>query len=84
MNLSNSNKDKKDGGKVTEKVTEKLDSKSLQILSLLRGNPELTASDLAEKMCTSRKTISLRLKKLCDLGLAKRVGSYRKGRWEIV
>lgn len=81
MNLSNSNKDKeKDEGKVTEK----LDSKSLQILSLLRGNPELTASDLAEKMCTSRKTISLRLKKLCDLGLAKRVGSDRKGRWEIV
>ena len=72
------------GERLQKRLQKKLDSKSLQILSLLRGNPELTASDLAEKMCTSRKTISLRLKKLCDLGLAKRVGSDRKGRWEIV
>ena len=71
-NSNNSNQCKeKDGEKVTEKVTIKvtkkvtingignLDQKSNQILSLLQKNPEFTASDLAEKMCTSRKTISL-------------------------
>lgn len=73
--------------KVTKKVTindtEKLDQKSLQIISLLQKNPESTTTNIAEKMSTSRKTVSIRLKKLCELGIVKRVGAKRNGRWEI-
>ena len=93
---SNSRENKeKEGEKVTEKVTikvtkkvtindtEKLDQKSLQIISLLQKNPESTTTNIAEKMSTSRKTVSIRLKKLCELGIVKRVGAKRNGRWEI-
>lgn len=89
---SNSRENKeKEGEKVTIKVTrkvtinatEKLDQKSLQIISLLQKNPESTTTNIAEKMSTSRKTVSIRLKKLCELGIVKRVGAKRNGRWEI-
>lgn len=89
---SNSRENKeKEGEKVTIKVTrkvtinatEKLDQKSLQIISLLQKNPESTTTNIAEKMSTSRKTVSIRLKKLCELGVVKRVGAKRNGRWEI-
>lgn len=89
---SNSRENKeKEGEKVTRKVTrkvtinatEKLDQKSLQIISLLQKNPESTTANIAEKMSTSRKTVSIRLKKLCELGIVKRVGAKRNGRWEI-
>ena len=81
---SNSRENKeKEGEKVTINATEKLDQKSLQIISLLQKNPESTTTNIAEKMSTSRKTVSIRLKKLCELGVVKRVGAKRNGRWEI-
>ena len=69
--------------KVTEKVTDNLDEKSLQILSLLSEDPAYTSSVISEKLGISRKTVSQRLKKMKERGIVERVGSDRKGYWNI-
>ncbi len=70
--------------KVTDKVTDILDETSLQILNLLVEDPAYTTTFLAENLSLSRKTISLRLKKLKEHGLIERVGSDRKGYWKLI
>ena len=69
--------------KVTEKVTDNLDEKSLQILSLLSEDPAYTSSVISEKLGISRKTVSQRLKEMKERGIVERVGSDRKGYWNI-
>ena len=69
--------------KVTEKVTDNLDEKSLQILSLLSEDPAYTSSVISEKLGISRKTVSQRLKKMKERGIVERIGSDRKGYWNI-
>lgn len=69
--------------KVTDKVIENLDDKSLKILKLLMDDPGYTAVILSEKLSLSRKTISERIKKLRENKIIERVGSDRKGYWKI-
>lgn len=69
--------------KVTDKVIENLDDKSLKILKLLMEDPGYTAVILSEKLSLSRKTISERIKKLRENKIIERVGSDRKGYWKI-
>lgn len=69
--------------KVTDKVIENLDDKSLKILKLLIDDPGYTAVILSEKLSLSRKTISERIKKLRENKIIERVGSDRKGYWKI-
>ena len=47
-------------------------------------NPTYTTSQLAKLLSVSRKTVSLKLKKLKDAGLVVREGSDRKGSWSVV
>ena len=71
--------------KVIDKVTDKVtDNKEKVILSLLMENPTYTTSQLAKLLSVSRKTVSLKLKKLKDAGLVVREGSDRKGSWSVV
>ena len=69
--------------RVTEKVTDNLDEKSLQILSLLSEDPAYTSSVISEKLGISRKTVSQRLKKMKERGIVERIGSDRKVYWNI-
>lgn len=69
--------------KVTDKVIENMDDKSLKILKLLMEDPGYTAVILSEKLSLSRKTISERIKKLRENKIIERVGSDRKGYWKI-
>lgn len=69
--------------RVTDKVIENLDDKSLQILKLLAEDPGYTAVVLSKKLSLSRKTISERIKKLRDNNIIERIGSDRKGYWKI-
>ena len=68
---------------VTDTVTDHFDERELQVLKLLAEDPAYTSSVLAEKLSLSRKTIALRLKSLKEKGLIERIGSDRKGYWNI-
>lgn len=70
--------------KVTDKVTDGLDGKSIQLLALLMEDPAYTTTVLADKLSTSRKTVSARLRMLRESGLIERVGSDRKGYWKVL
>ncbi|WP_257524921.1 Lrp/AsnC family transcriptional regulator [Murimonas intestini] len=69
--------------KVTEKVTDNLDEKSIHILALISEDPAYTSTAMAEKLLVSRKTVSQRLKELKEKGIIERIGSDRKGYWKI-
>lgn len=70
--------------KVTDKVIENLDEKSLKILQLLVEDPGYKYAELARKLSVSEKTIFMHLKKLQNVGAVERVGSARKGYWKVI
>jgi len=65
---------------VTEKVT---DVTEKRIIGLLKDNSKYKTVELAEMLNVSRKTISIKLKNLKEKGMIERVGSDRKGYWNI-
>jgi ATP-dependent DNA helicase RecG len=68
---------------VTDKVTDNLDEKSIQILALISEDPAYTSTAISEKLSLSRKTVSQRLKEMKEKGILERIGSDRKGYWKI-
>ena len=66
--------------KVTEKVT---DVTEKRIIELLKDNSKYKTAELAEMLDISRKTVSIKLKNLREKGVIERVGSDRKGYWNI-
>lgn len=67
-----------------DRVTDKVTDKENAVLILLRENAAYTMPQMAEKLKVSRKTVALRLKKLREKGVIERVGSDRKGYWNIL
>lgn len=65
---------------VTEKVT---DVTEKRIIELLNDNSKYKTTELAEMLDISRKTVSIKLKNLREKGIIERVGSDRKGYWNI-
>jgi len=49
----------------------------------LKDNSKYKTVELAEMLDISRKTVSIKLKKLREKGIIERVGSDRKGYWNI-
>ncbi|MCA1743677.1 MAG: RNA-binding domain-containing protein [Desulfonatronovibrio sp.] len=54
------------------------------ILSLIKANPSITYNDLARQTGLNRKNIQRTIQDLKNQGYLKRVGSARKGHWEIL
>ncbi len=69
--------------RVTDRVTDNLDEKYIQILALISEDPAYTSTVISEKLSLSRKTVAQRLKKLKEMGIIERIGSDRKGYWKI-
>ena len=65
------------------RVPEKLSEKERILLLLLHDDPWQTKPQLAGKMNVSRKTITVYLKSLKDRQIITRIGSDRKGYWQI-
>lgn len=65
-------------------MTDKVTDKEKEVLLLLYENPSYTMLELAEKLNISRKTVAVRLKKLREKGVIERIGSDRKGYWNIL
>ncbi len=70
--------------KVNDRVNDKVNDREHQLLTLLREDPGCTVTHLAEKLCLSRKTVSGYLQKLQKKNIITRVGSSRRGYWNIV
>ncbi len=69
---------------VTERVTVKVTVKEQAVLDLLIEDPAYTYSALTDKLCISRKTVSLRIRSLKSKGIIKRIGSDKRDHWEII
>lgn len=69
--------------KVTEKVTGTLSEKERMVLKILAKNSSATYLDIADKLNVSRKTASKIIKLLKEKDIIVRVGSAKKGYWEI-
>ena len=70
--------------RVNDRVNDKVNDREHQLLTLLREDPGCTVTHLAEKLCLSRKTVSGYLQKLQKKNIITRVGSSRRGYWNIV
>lgn len=67
-----------------EKVTEKVTEKESEVLQLLYEDPAYTLVAMSKKLGISRKTLAARMKSLKDKGVIQRVGSDKKGHWNIM
>ena len=66
-----------------EPINEPIKSLGERLLSLISSNQGISKEELAEKTDKSRSTITREIKKLCDAGKIKRIGSNKVGHWEI-
>ena len=57
---------------------------ALQIIKEIRNNPNITLSEIAEKIGVSRRWIATNIKHLQDTGVVKRIGPNKGGHWEII
>ena len=67
----------------TENFTENFSKAQKKILVAIFKSPKITQERLAEIVGISRRSIVSNMNKLKELGVIKRVGSDRQGRWEI-
>lgn len=69
---------------VTDIVTDNLTDKESLVLKLIIENNFYTTSEMATKLAVSRQTIARSLKALQEKKLIRRIGSDRKGQWEVI
>jgi ATP-dependent DNA helicase RecG len=69
---------------VTDRVTDRVTDDEQTMVGLLRKNNQYTLNELAKILSVSRKTVTIRIKRLKEKGVIERVGSDRSGYWKIV
>lgn len=69
---------------VVENVLENLEQKEKDILDIIMKNSKITQKEIAEQLNISIRQVSRKLKLLKEKGIIKRMGSDRKGFWEII
>ena len=57
---------------------------ALKIIHLIRINPNVTLSEIAEEIRVSRRWVATNMKHLQDTGVIKRVGPNKGGHWEVI
>ncbi len=67
-----------------EKVTEKVTETQKKILEILKTNPYITQTELAEIVGISRIHINKNMARLRDMKVIIRIGGDKGGHWEIV
>jgi ATP-dependent DNA helicase RecG len=68
--------------KATQKITQKISAKD-RILEILRENPNLTRSEMAQLLGKSQNTIKDHLAALKSENRVERIGSDRDGYWRV-
>ena len=67
-----------------DKVTDKVTENQKVIIELINKNNNYTTAELAQKVGISQRKVKENLRKLKEKGLLKRIGSAKRGYWEIV
>lgn len=67
-----------------DNFTENCTDNEIELLELLKINPNITQVELSNKLNVSRRTISTLLANLKEKKKIERVGSDRKGYWKIL
>ncbi|MGV8177007.1 MAG: winged helix-turn-helix transcriptional regulator [Candidatus Bilamarchaeaceae archaeon] len=71
-------------GRPSQKSTEKGSVKSSEkILALIRGNPEISAKEIASVLGISSRAVEKRIANLRGKGLLRRIGPDKGGHWEV-
>ena len=70
---------KANGGTTTKTTTKTIE----KLVELIKENPSVSSSELAEQLHISRNGVRYHLKKLTRQGILKRIGSSKTGYWEI-
>ena len=72
------------GGQKTPKVGRKGGQKTREaILSLITENPQITSTQMAERLGINRSAISKHLKRMQTEGVVRRIGPDKGGHWEV-
>ena len=76
------------GGRVAENVTENVtdasQKTSQKIIDLIKEDPYISTTKMAEIIGVDRRNIARNIKKLKEQGAVRRVGPDRGGFWEII
>lgn len=72
-------------GGTTPNTTPNITEKEELIIKLIKDNPQITVKDIAEMAGNiTIDGVKYNLKRLKEKGIIKRIGSNRKGYWEVV
>ena len=69
---------------VTEKVTDRVTETENRLIALLLEDPAYTYDVLSEKLDVSRKTVGELIKSLKSKNIICRIGSDKKGYWQVM
>jgi ATP-dependent DNA helicase RecG len=72
------------GEKVGRKLGEKLNKNERSIMEKILQHPHITIQELAEEIGISTTAIENNLSKLKEKGYLRRIGSDKRGRWEVI
>jgi len=72
------------GEKLGERLGEKLGENQIKILNLMLSENSITISKLSETIGISTTAIENNIAKLKEMGMLRRVGSDKKGYWEVI
>jgi len=67
-----------------EKLGEKLNKNERLILKKIQQNPQITIKELSEEVGISTTAIENNLSKLKEYGFLQRIGSDKRGHWEVI
>lgn len=67
-----------------QNVTVKIGERQKQILNIVKENPNILQTELAERLEVRRETIYRDMKKLVDAGILSRSDSDKKCTWKVV
>ena len=56
----------------------------VEILNLIKNNPNIKTVELAEKFSITQKGVEWQLKQLRDSGVIRHVGATKNGHWEVL
>jgi Fic family protein len=74
---------KRQGEPIREDLRDTANDTVNGIVNLLKTNPNITLDELAIKLNKSRRTITRNIKKLQEDGIISRIGSDKKGYWQV-
>ena len=66
------------------KVASQLSERQKQIVEIVKKNPNILQTELAEKFGVRRETIYRDMKKLVEMGVLSRSDSDKKCNWKVV